>query len=394
MSVEMDILIKNKYYITENNTNDNFHIVLYYLSDNKCKIVIRRLDDVAWGQDLQIILSSIDDNSEDKISLGSCNKNIKIIEIYTNIKLYKTEYFNQIIPKVIIQTSNENMNKNIYHYNSIMTFIELNPEYEFKIFDDKESREFIINNSDKFYNNKENNEKYDIIDLYDKLFISSMKANFFKLFYLYIMGGCYFHCKMILKTPLSKIIDIKDDLILCNNDNNDGFYNGILCSEKNNILIYESLQSAMSYIKNENIGETPYRILGKDLLKEIFKNNNAKIRKNENNIYDINNNIIIERQYKDYNNNYDYQNLWNNNKYFFKNSYVIKNYKFYFYPSDYNDKFEIIELKNNVFMVKRIDDTCGWGQNIKLKVINIETNDTYILSIDNSDDNEKPFIIE
>lgn len=139
-------LIKNNYFITDNDFNDDFSIIIYYLADNKCKIIIRRLDDYCWGQDLKIKIMTIDDTEYEKISLGSCDENFKIIEFYTNILLYKIDYIDQLIPKVIVQTSNYDMNLNIYHYNSIMTFIDLNPEYEYKFFTDDECRQFIKNN--------------------------------------------------------------------------------------------------------------------------------------------------------------------------------------------------------------------------------------------------------
>jgi hypothetical protein len=362
----LDILIKNNYYITENNYNDNFHIAIYYLCDNKCKIIIRRHEHDKWGQDLKIILCSIDNNGEERISLGSCNQNIKIMEIYTNIKLYKTTYQTQIIPKTIIQISNESNNKNIYNYNSIMSFVELNPDYEHIIFNDKECREFIINNSDKF----------NIIDLYDNLYNSYIKDNLFKLFYLYIKGGCYFHYNMILKTPLSKIIDSKDNLILCKD--NDEFYNELLCCEKNNVLIHDFLEKIVDK-----------EVLIKNTIKDIFKidnNANTKLIKNGNNICDINNNFILEYNESD--------NVNSSCEYFFKSVLIIKNYKFYFFPSEYNDTFDIIELKNNIFLIKRTDATHGWGQHIRLKVIDNDTNDIFNIYIGDSDENERPFIVE
>lgn len=365
-----NILIKNNYYVTDNNTNDEFHIVIYYLKDNKCKIKIRRMDCTGWGQDLKIVISSLDNNSKDIISVGSSKQNIKIIEIYTNIKLYKIEYVEQLIPKIIIQTSNEPMNKSIYHYNSIITFIELNPEYEYKIFDDNECRKFIVDNKID-----ENNEyKNYFIEYYDKIMSGKIKAFLFKLYYLYVMGGCYFHCKMILKLPLCKIIDPSDTIILCGDVNNN-FYEGIICVEKNNINIYNIL-------KNEIINN----ILNKYILRDTFLGYIPKLKRNGNHIF-LNDKLVLKKEYKDYKSN-------NEDKDFFSDFFYIKNYKFYFYPSEYPDQFDIIELKNNIFIVKRLDDTCGWGQYLKLKVIDTKTMDTYIIDIGNSDYNEKPFIIE
>lgn len=152
-----DILIKNNYYITDNPHNDEFHIAIYYVANNKCKIIVRRLDSAEWGQDLKIIIMDIDNVHFEKISLGSCDENLKVVDIYTNIILQQTIYEDQVIPKVIIQTSNENMNKSIFHYNSIISFVELNPEYEYKFFNDDDCRKFIVENFK------------DIIDEYDLL---------------------------------------------------------------------------------------------------------------------------------------------------------------------------------------------------------------------------------
>jgi hypothetical protein len=78
----------------------------------------------------------------------------------------------------------------------------------------------------------------------------------------------------------------------------------------------------------------------------------------------------------------------------FKKSLLVKNYKFYFNHTDYNDTFNIIHLKNNIFIIKRIDTNTGWGQFISLKVVDLEKNIIYNININNSEDNEKVFIID
>ena len=95
-------LIKNNYYIVDNLFKDEFNIVIYFITNNKCKILIRRLDCIGWGQDLKIKLMDIKDDKFEKISLGSCEENLKIIEIYTKINLYSNKVLETIIPKVII----------------------------------------------------------------------------------------------------------------------------------------------------------------------------------------------------------------------------------------------------------------------------------------------------
>jgi mannosyltransferase OCH1-like enzyme len=392
-------LVKNNYYITDNIFNDDFSIIIYYLTDNKCKIIIRRLDEYSWGQDLKIKLMNIDDTDYEKISIGSCDENFKIVEYYTNILLYKYNYIEQIIPKVIIQTSNYNMNLNIYHYNSIMTFIELNPEYEYKFFTDDECREYIKINISKNIFNKEF-ENNDILKAYDLLIPGALKCDFFKYFYLYINGGCYFHCKAILKKPLCKIIDSEDKIILCGDEKS--YYGGIIMVEKKNDYLYNLLKESYLNILNENKGLNPFYITRKLIFYEYFNNIEAKLIRNNNNIY-LNNiekkeeNIVLRMFYKNYYNNYyntsrDFRHMWNKNIIFYKNNSSINGYNFHYCLDNDNDKFEIHNLKNNIFFIKRTDCNTGWGQNI---ILNVIYNDTvYNILIGSSIENEKEFIVE
>jgi mannosyltransferase OCH1-like enzyme len=397
-------LVKNNYYITDNIFNDDFSIIIYYLTENKCKIIIRRLDDYSWGQDLKIKLMNIDDTDYEKISVGSCDENFKIVEYYTNILLYKYDYIDQIIPKVIIQTSNYNMNLNIYHYNSIMTFIELNPEYEYIFFTDNECREFIKKNISKNIFNKEfeNNDLYnnDILKAYDLLIPGALKCDFFKYCYLYINGGCYFHCKTILKKSLCKIIEKDDKIILCGDEKS--YYGGIIMVEKNNNYIYDLLKESYLNILNQNKEINPFYITRKLIFYEYFNNIESKLIRNNNNIY-LNNiekkeeNVVLRMFYKNYYNNYyntnrDFRYMWNKNIIFYKNNITINGYNFYYYLDNDNDKFEIQHLKNNIFSIKRTDCNCGWGQNIILNIINNDK--IYNIIVGNSIENEKQFIVE
>jgi mannosyltransferase OCH1-like enzyme len=396
-----DILIKNNYNIVENSCNDDFHLAIYYLKENKCKIIIRRLDGNDWGQDLKISIFDIDqEKKSEKISIGSSIENLKILEVYTKIKLFKSEYLEQIIPKVIIQTSNYDNNRNIYHYNAIMSLIELNPEYSYKIFNDIECRLFIKNNLEKLSSQKSLN----ILDAYDLLIPGQLKADLFRYCYLYIEGGCYFDCKIILKKPLNKIIKKDDKLLLTLNDNNI-FYNGVIMIEKNNKNMFKCIELSVSNILSKNKGTNPNYITGNELFNTIFIDNVPSFKRKDNLFYFFdehntnNNNYLFDYCYKDYYSKYlnsdnDFRVMWNNNKYFYNEHKVINDYKFYFLPSVFDDKFEIFILKNNIGLVKRIDANEGWGQSLEIRVINISENIIYNILIGNSHENEKIFLIE
>ena len=423
--MDNNLLINNNYKVINNDYADDFHIAIYYVSDNKCTILIRRLDCISWEQNLKIRIMDIDNRKYENISLGSSEDNIKKLDYYTKIKLYPTVYEDFKIPKIIIQTSNYNMNKSLQHYNAITSIIEMNPEYEYKFFNDNEARDFIINNFKEniLYDNIDddvNNENctksteqdnltekkyflHDIIVAYDQLIPGSYRADLFRYCYLYINGGCYIDCKIIMKKPLNKIINKDDSLVVCTE--NDIFYNGIIFTEKNNILIYNCIKNCVSNILNNKNGDNPHDVTGNNIFYNNLKNDeniSKKLVKREKSIFFINDNnknedtILFRTEYNDYSleNNNNFRSLWNDKKYLFKNSLLIENYKFYFYPSDYNDTFEIIHLKNNIFLIKRTDTNTGWGQFIKLKVIDIEKNIIYNIDINNSDDNEKVFIVD
>jgi mannosyltransferase OCH1-like enzyme len=386
-----DVLILNKYNIIENQHKDEFHIAIYYIMNNKCKIIIRRLDCNSWGQDLKIkIFDTNDNNVFEKISIGSSDENLKVLEIYTNIKLYPSENNNQLIPKIIIQTSNYNMNRNIYHYNSIMSFIELNPEYEYKFFNDNDCRKFLLECTDI-----EN-----IIEAFDILTCGPIKAELFRYAYLYKNGGCYFDCKMILLKPLSLLIDSNDKLILINDS--DILSNCMILCEKNNKYLLDILNKSIDNILKK-IKTNDCRCIagGKTFHNIIINDKDLKIKLVKNGDYIINHekNIFLKYNYKEYYLNYyntinDINYLWSKNELFFKSHEKIFNYIFYFYPNNYNDRFKIKHLKYNIFIIQRLDDIFGWGQDLKLKVINKETEIMYNIHIGNSEENEKPFVVE
>ena len=388
-------LIKNDYFIFENNFKDEFNIVIYFITNNKCKILIRRLDCIGWGQDLKIKLMDINGFKFEKISLGSSDENLKIIEIYTNITLYENKLLETNIPKIIVQTCNDIMNKNIFHYNSIMSFIDFNPEFEYKHFFDIDIREFIINNSN------EEDKKNNILEAFDLINAGQLKADLFKYFFLYKNGGCYFDTKMILKKSLSKIINNDDKIILC--CDNDNINNSVIMIEKNNIIMYNILIECVNNILNKNKGNNKYQTSGCELFNKHFKNSNdyKKIFKIGDSIYH-DNNLIINCFYKNYYTNYyntekDLEYMWINNKYFYKKANTIKNddFEYYFYiiteNNNINNNLIINWEKNNVFKISNID---GNNNNyIKLKVIDNINNNIKYIDIGLLINNEKYFII-
>ena len=187
-----DIPINNLYEIIKNkyDTSD-YHFVIYWLNKNKGKLIIRRLDDYKITNPFKLKIYDSEYNYFDIFDFEPTNDNeiIKIINVDIDLVKVNIDY-EQKIPKIIIQCG-ENNECNMVEYNAIMTFIELNPEYEYK-----------------YYNNKKNIIKQHILN----------------------NGGCYFDTKQINRVPLRKIINKNIDLIKCNN------YDGLLCKSNDKVI--------------------------------------------------------------------------------------------------------------------------------------------------------------
>jgi len=151
----------------------------------------------------------------------------------------------------------------------------------------------------------------------------------------------------------------------------------IILSEKNNETIYKNI---INYGK-ESINQQ----------KTFIKKDNHMY------LFSDQNNPLFKKEYK------NYKSTHKSDKYFYDEygyshigsdiNNLCKNFKFYFYPSEHNDTFDIIMLKDNIFIIKRTDTDSGWGQNIKIKAIDLKTDVEHYIDIGNSDNNEKVFII-
>lgn len=305
-----DIPITNKYSIIKKLFDyDDYHIVIYYLEDYKCRIIIRNLYNYNIKK-LQIVLEN------EIIYINSINENIYITDIITKTKLYKTNInYQQLIPKLIIQTGKTNKTNNL---NAIMTFIDLNPEYEYIYFDNNDCINFIKNNFDK-----------KVLNAFNKLVPGAYKADLFRYCVLYILGGCYFDNKQINRTPLREIIEPNQDIFLCNDIISNSYYNAFMMSVKNHKVIQNCINSCVKNIENNYYGTNPLEPTGPmllykqaqpykyDVIHRFKQNYNIKYIRHKGDIYSLKKNkIICNSSYKSYykyrDDNYD--TLWKEKK--------------------------------------------------------------------------------
>jgi mannosyltransferase OCH1-like enzyme len=397
------IPIKNYFNI---HSNIDFHIIIYYINDYEFEIIIRRIDKfIGWEQSFYITIWNIEKTINEKFKINSNYKNYFIDNFKTNIKLEKVNLnYNQIIPKVIVQTA-KNYNFTELHYNAVMTFLELNPEYKYTFFSDDDCRQFI-----------KSNFNYSILEAYDKLVPGAYKADLFRYCYLYINGGCYFDCKMILREPIRNWTNTNDEILICQDVRDNRYFNGVILVKKNHPLLKEVINSVKNIIlnglMNSNLGITGpslfYKILHKHMRinnirlyhKIIGLNNNIPISYQRHGYKDFimtlsNGKIILHKFFNDYYKKYNkisqlehYGKLFTKKEVYYKNLKEIDKYKIYVYPNKFNDRFDF-ELDNENIIIKRNDNNKGWGQDLMIKIINNDTNNEKLIKVGNSKENKK-----
>ena len=396
ISKRNDILLNNSYNLIKDK-NYQISIVIYYINENKIKIICRRLDNEnGWDFDLKIKLFTLNNDKSIIYSIGSSDENSKLIEIYTSIKVYPKESKKILIPKIIIQTNNRII-KNIKHYNSICTLLEHNPDYEYIFFDDNNARKFI---SDNFKNNildklHIDTNQSDVLYAYDYIIPGAIKADLFRYCYLYINGGFYIDSKTICLNSIDNLVKNDSEYLLCNDDAKKSIYNGIIGIKKNDIKMLNLISECVTNILTKNHCNDIHEPTGNKLLYKIYHSEEMILNKSGENIK-YKNDIVFISSYKNYYNEnyYNFRIDWDNRKYYYKTVKKIGDYIFLINLNEYKDNFEIMKLKEKIFIVKRIDSEEGWDQKLEVNYINLKDNKKYIYAIGSSTENEKVFILD
>lgn len=136
----------------------------------------------------------------------------------------------QKIPRNIVQTHKQDllpkrMIKNMY------TWINKNPTYDYYFFDnDNDSVNFIKNHFDKW-----------VLDMYNMVIPGAMKADIFRLCFMYIKGGVYTDIDQTCLSCLDNFIDPEDDFVtgVCRNTP----HQMLIISSPNNPIFLHALES-------------------------------------------------------------------------------------------------------------------------------------------------------
>ena len=138
---------------------------------------------------------------------------------------------NQKIPKKIFQTWSKNeLSKEMY--DSVMTILNRNQEYDYYFYDDNDCRKFI-----------EDNFSEQVLQAYDNLVPGAYKADLWRACILYVHGGAYFDCKAILNYPIKTFLKPNVSCLLCTDLFQDNIYNAIVMSVPKNNYLLEIIKS-------------------------------------------------------------------------------------------------------------------------------------------------------
>jgi mannosyltransferase OCH1-like enzyme len=200
-----------------------------------------------------------------------------------------------------------------------------NPEFEHKLFDDTDCRNFIINN---FNDN--------VLYAYDNLIPGAFKADLWRYCVLYIHGGIYLDVKYepVNNFKFMDLID-KDYFVL---DRPSffkgliGIYNAFIISQPNNPIFLKLIKAIIDNVKNKYYGINALCITGPSLVGKILYQNNNKYTPSIEKEFDLkytNDGLSIEckgkkilLQYPEYRRDQtkftktSYQNLWEKKKIF------------------------------------------------------------------------------
>ena len=410
LSPRNDRLIINHYEIVSQGYPDEFHIVVYFVEKNKCKIIVRRMDsEDGWGQDLQVKIG------EDIVTIGPSNQNFICIIKHTKVNLTPREPQEQKIPKTIIQTYSSTRPQSLLHYNAVMSFIELNPDYSYHFFDNKKSRQFIKDNFD-----------FSVLKAYDVLNPKAFKADLFRYCYIYKHGGCYFDHKFVCQTPLFKYIKPGDSNVFCKDMYEYGMFNAVFISVAQTNEMKATINKVVRNVEEGQYGRGVLDVTGPMLFDQFTHNQNVCLHHTDGRKIMYNGHQILKTAFSGY---YDkqvlrkenYGDLWVQKLVYYSNYCESNNYIIMTKPVSVEQinevrvamltkgrlhrvkeriiqsskQFNILyirfsfELDGNQLKIKRIDSNSGWDNNIIVTIINNQNSDSRDINVGSSISNFK-----
>ena len=175
-------------------------------------------------------------------------------------------------------------------FKTIKLIKNLNPRFNYQLFDDNDCREFI-----------KNNFEINVLNAFDSLIPGAYKADLWRYCILYKNGGVYLDIKY---RPLNKfrfITMMEKEHFVLDADNN-GIYNALMVCKPGNEILLKAINKIIENVKNKYYGSNCLEPTGPQLLASFFSEEEKKkfdmrhyeIMNNNSKVISYNNYIILK----------------------------------------------------------------------------------------------------
>lgn len=148
------------------------------------------------------------------------------------------------IPKIIHQSFETRMLPNCLSQ-AAYTWINRNPEYEYRYYDNGDRREFIRANFDDT-----------VLAAYDNLIPGAYRCDLWRLCAVYIHGGMYLDIKAGAIMPCARIIDADTDLVIANDSDagSNCIFNAFFAAPPKSRIIFEVIKTIVARVHDNAYG--------------------------------------------------------------------------------------------------------------------------------------------
>ena len=164
-------------------------------------------------------------------------------------------YQNREIPKVIFQTSKDVLPPYVKQLINVYC-----PNWKYSHFTDKECIQFFIDNPLTDFP--------DIIQKFHSFTQGQHKADLFRYYYLYLLGGVFLDSDAMFETNIGNIIQDYDSVFAKSFMKNEHLFNGFIATYPRNEIIYDALKHA--YNTENNTLQSNYHYLCEELLRIVL----------------------------------------------------------------------------------------------------------------------------
>jgi mannosyltransferase OCH1-like enzyme len=225
------------------------------------------------------------------------------------------ENYNPVIPLNIYQTWHTKILPPKM-FKTINLIKNLNPRFNYQLFDDDDCREFIKNNFD-----------IAVLNAFNSLIPGAYKADLWRYCVLYINGGIYLDIKYRPLNNFRFITMTEKEHWVLDADKN-GVYNALMVCKPGNEILLKAINKIIENVKNKYYGNSFLEPTGPLLLSSFFSTNEKNLfDMKHNEVFDSNSKIIQYNNYiilKSYTNHINerikysktkhYSELWNSRK--------------------------------------------------------------------------------